>query len=290
MVASPSGLAPKDLRGDPMTPNFSSLTIFFPAWNEEGTIERAVHAAREVGDDLVESGELGTFEVLIIDDASTDDTAAIADRLAAEDPRVRVVHHPENRKLGGSIRTGLAESTGELVLYTDADLPFDMSEVAKAVRLLRIYDADIVSAFRFDRTGEGPRRYVYSYVYNHLVRAVFGLRIRDVNFACKLIRRDVLDHAKLESEGSFIDVELLVRAQRLGYEIVQFGVDYFPRTRGVSTLSSGSVIVRLLRELWWLRNELRSIQPLPEAQRRSGNSDRPVATSTDHRASPAGER
>jgi glycosyltransferase involved in cell wall biosynthesis len=252
-----------------MTPNFASLTVFFPAWNEEDTIARAVDAALEVGDELVASGEIGTYEVLVVDDASTDATGAIADALAEADPRVRVVHHPENRKLGGSIRTGLAESTGELILYTDADLPFDMSEVAKAVRLLRIYDADIVSAFRFDRTGEGPRRFVYSYVYNHLVRAVFALRIRDVNFACKLVRRDVLDRVKLESEGSFIDVELLVRAQRLGYEIVQFGVDYFPRTRGISTLSSGSVIARLLRELWWLRNELRSIEPLPAAERRT---------------------
>jgi glycosyltransferase involved in cell wall biosynthesis len=253
--------------------NFASLTVFFPAWNEQDTIERAVDAAREVGDELIESGEISDFEVLIIDDASTDDTPVIADALAAADRRVRVVHHPENRNLGGSIRTGLAESTGELILYTDADLPFDMSEVAKAVRLLRIYDADIVSAFRFDRTGEGPRRFVYSYVYNHLVRALFGLRIRDVNFACKLVRRDVLDHVKLESEGSFIDVELLVRAQRLGYEIVQFGVDYFPRTRGVSTLSSGSVIARLLRELWWLRNELRAIEPLPASERRTAPAD-----------------
>lgn len=255
-----------------MSPNFASLTIFFPTWNEEATIERAVDAAREVGDQLVESNEIGSYEVLVVDDASTDRTGAIADELAARDPRVRVVHHARNQSLGGSIRTGLAESTGELVLYTDADLPFDLTEVAKAVRLMRIYDADIVSGFRFDRTGEGPRRFVYSYVYNHLVRALFGLRVRDVNFACKLIRREVLDHVKLESSGSFIDVELLVRAQRLGFEIVQFGVDYFPRTRGVSTLSSGSVILGILRELWWLRGELRAITPLPPDERRPRSS------------------
>jgi glycosyltransferase involved in cell wall biosynthesis len=258
-----------------MTPHFDKLSIFFPAWNEEDTIARAVQAAREVGQELIGSGEIRTYEVLVVDDASTDRTAAIADELAASDPHVRVVHHAENRKLGGSIKTGLAECTGDLVLYTDADLPFDMTEVAKAVRLMRIYDADIVSAFRFDRTGEGPRRFVYSYVYNHLVRALFGLRIRDVNFACKLIRREVLDHVTLESEGSFIDVELLVRAQRLGFETVQFGVDYFPRTRGISTLSSGTVIARLLRELWWLRGELRSIRPLPAGERRRGAAPRP---------------
>src|SRR6185295_9293113 len=157
---------------------------------------------------------------------------------------------------------------------TDADLPFDMAEAAKAVRLLRIYDADIVSAFRFDRTGEGPRRLIYSYIYNHLVQLTLGLRLRDMNFAFKLVRRRVLDHVDLKSEGSFIDVELLARAQRLGFHIVQFGVDYFPRSRGVSTLSSGAVIAQIVKEARTLRAELLSIQPLPdevlEARRADG--------------------
>lgn len=243
--------------------HFESLTMFFPAWNEEATIQRAVDAACEAGDQLVAMGEIGSYDILIIDDASTDGTAAIADKLAASDSRVRVVHHQRNRKLGGSLKTGFAEATGELVLYTDADLPFDMSELPKAVRLLRIYEADIVSAYRFDRTGEGPRRLVYSYAYNHLVQLLFNLRLRDMNFAFKLLRRDVLDHLDLKSEGSFIDVELLARAKKLGFEIVQFGVDYFPRSRGVSTLSSNSVIMKIVREALALRSELVSIEPLP---------------------------
>jgi glycosyltransferase involved in cell wall biosynthesis len=245
--------------------NFESLTIFFPAWNEEDTIERAVIAAGEAADDLIEEGEISWYEVLIIDDASTDATAEVADQLAAKDDRVRVVHHPQNRKLGGSLKTGFAEARGELVLYTDADLPFDMAELAKAVRLLRIYEADIVSAFRFDRTGEGPRRLVYSYVYNHLVQLLLGLRLRDMNFAFKLVRRRVLDNVELKSEGSFIDVELLARAHRLGFHIVQFGVDYFPRTRGISTLSSNAVIFKIINEMRSLHNELKSIRPLPDS-------------------------
>lgn len=244
-------------------PNFESITIFFPAWNEEDYVERAVAAASEAGRHLVETGEVGTYEVLVVDDASTDATGAIADELAAADPHVRVVHHATNRKLGGSLKTGFAESTGELVLYTDCDLPFDMAEAAKAVRLLRIYDADIVSAYRLDRTGEGPRRVVYSYLYNHLVRLVLGLRLRDLNFACKLVHRRVLDRVDLVSEGSFIDVELLARAHRLGFHIVQFGLDYFPRTRGVSTLSSWPVIFNLLAEMAELGRELRTIPPIP---------------------------
>jgi len=93
------------------------------------------------------------------------------------------------------------------------------------------------------------------------------LRVRDVNFAFKLVRRDVLDHIELKSEGSFIDVELLARANRIGYRIVQFGVDYFPRTRGVSTLSSSSVIKRIVREMLTLRGELKRVQPLPPEAR-----------------------
>jgi len=246
-----------------MNPNFESLTIFFPMWNEEEVIRGTVAAAVEAAEDLVLNGEIGTFEILIIDDASTDATSRIADELAADDERVRVIHHEVNRKLGGSLKTGFANATGELVLYTDADLPFDMAELAKAVRLIRIYEADIVSAFRFDRTGEGPRRFLYSYVYNLLVRTVFKLRLRDVNFAFKLVRRPVLEHVELKSEGSFIDVELLARANKLGYRIVQFGVDYFPRSRGVSTLSSGSVIMKILREMRWLYGELATIEPRP---------------------------
>ena len=242
--------------------NFESLTIFYPMWNEEATIERAVGAAFEAGELLVAAGEIGRYDVLIVNDASTDRTGEIADALAAGDPRVSVVHHPTNRKLGGSLKTGFANATGELILYTDADLPFDMAEADKAVRLMRIYEADIVSAYRFDRTGEGPRRLVYSYVYNHLVQTMFGLRLRDMNFAFKLIRRSVFDHVDLQSEGSFIDVELLARAHRLGFRIVQFGVDYFPRTRGISTLSSNAVIAKIVREMRGLRKDLRSIQPL----------------------------
>ncbi|HEX7094517.1 MAG TPA: glycosyltransferase family 2 protein [Acidimicrobiales bacterium] len=252
-----------------MKPNFASLTILFPMWNEEQLIRSTVAAAKEAADELVLAGEIGTYEVLIVDDASTDATPLLADELAREDPRVRVVHHPVNRKLGGSLKTGFAEARGELVLYTDADLPFDMAEIAKAVRLLRIYDADIVSAYRLDRTAEGPRRFLYSMLYNWLIRYVLGVRLRDVNFAFKLLRRDVLRRIQLRSEGSFIDAELLARAQRLGFHIIQFGVDYFPRRQGMSTLSSPSVIARIVRELIWLTRELRSIEPLPPEMLRS---------------------
>lgn len=232
-----------------------------PAWNEQEGIARAVDASVEACVRLLEEGEIDAYEVLIVDDASTDATPQILDRMAAENPHVRVIHHDVNRKLGGSLKTGFAAALGAWVLYTDSDLPFDMAEMEKAFRLMRTYDADIVAAYRHDRTGEGPRRLIYSYLYNSLVHVTLGLRLRDVNFAAKLLRREVLESVQLHSEGSFIDVELLAKAQRQGFRIIQFGVDYFPRTRGVSTLSSGRVIWNIISEMRWLIPEIRSIGP-----------------------------
>lgn len=240
--------------------SFRKLSVFFPMWNEQDYIVRAVDAAREECDDLMASGDISDYEVIVVDDASTDRTGEIAADLAARDPRVKVVTHPENRKLGGSMKSGFEAATGDLVLYTDADLPFDMHDVHKAIRLLRYYDADIVSAYRFDRTGEGWVRTVYSSLYNAMVRVLFGVRFRDINFAFKLCRTRIFDKVTLRSEGSFIDAELIVKAKRHGFEVIQFGVDYFPRTRGVSTLSSPAVIVKILREAFSLRREIRRIK------------------------------
>jgi glycosyltransferase involved in cell wall biosynthesis len=237
------------------------LSVFFPMWNEEGYAERAIRAAEDECRRLLAQGEIADYELLIVDDCSTDRTPAIADALAAADPRIRVVHHAVNRGLGGSIRTGFDSVRGDVVLYTDADLPFEMLELGRALRVLRHYEADMVSAYRLDRTGEGPRRALYSLVYNTLVQLAFGTRVRDINFAFKLVRREVIEVARPRSEGSFIDAELVIRVQRLGFKIVQIGVDYFPRTRGVSTLSSPAVIRRMLGEMLRLRAELATPEP-----------------------------
>jgi glycosyltransferase involved in cell wall biosynthesis len=247
-----------------MEATFGTLTLMFPMWNEEEMIHRTVGAARETGQDLIEAGHITDYEILLVDDASTDATGKMADELAAADPHVRVIHHAENRKLGGSVRTGLDGAQGDLVLYTDADMPFDLADLGKALRLMRVYDADIVSAYRFDRTGEGALRAVYSYVYNSAVKVILGLKIRDVNFAFKLLRKNVIEHLDLQSEGSLIDVELLAKAQRLGFHIIQFGVDYFPRDRGTSTLSSPAVIVNIVKELVHLLPSMRRVERLPD--------------------------
>jgi glycosyltransferase involved in cell wall biosynthesis len=231
----------------------ASVTIVFPMYNEEDYIHRAVRAARAA---LSEAAP--DHEIVIVDDASTDRTGAIADELAAADPRViKVVHNAANRKLGGSLKAGYAVASKELVLYTDADLPFDLQELTRAVRLLEYQQADVLSAYRFDRTSEGLIRTVYSFVYNLLIRILFDLRVKDVNFSFKLFRRTLLDKIALKSEGSFIDAEFLIRAKKAGVQIIQIGVDYFPRSRGISTLSSPEVIAKILQEMAQLWRELR---------------------------------
>jgi len=229
-----------------------SVSIVFPMYNEEDYIHRAVRAAWSVLGEITDD-----WEIVIVDDKSTDRTGEIAESMAREEPRIKVVHNPVNRRLGGTLRAGYAVASKDLVLYTDADLPFDLQELGRAVRLLEYQEADVLSAYRFDRTSEGALRTVYSYFYNLLIRVAFGLPIKDVNFSFKLFRRELLSRFELKSEGSFIDAEFLVRARKAGASIIQIGVDYFPRSRGVSTLSSPAVIVKILRELVQLYRELR---------------------------------
>jgi glycosyltransferase involved in cell wall biosynthesis len=221
-------------------------------YNEEAYARRAVAAARAALETAIPD-----WEIVIVDDASTDGTAALADALAREDPRVRVIHNPRNRRLGGALRAGYAAATKDLVFYTDADLPVDLEVLPRAVRLLDYQQADVVAAYRFDRTSEGLGRALYTFCYNHLIRTLFGLRVRDVNFAFKLFRRSVLDKFTLTSEGSFIDAEFLLRARKAGCVIIQIGLDYFPRTRGTSTLGSVPVILAILRDMAARWRELR---------------------------------
>lgn len=221
-----------------------SVSVVIPMYNEEAYVERAVRAARDVLE-----GMGADWEVIVVNDASSDRTGALAEDLARADPRVQVLHNVANRQLGGSLRAGWARARKDLILYTDADLPADLGELPRAAHLLEYQQADVLAAYRFDRTAEGPRRAVMAFGYNLLVRVLFDLPVRDVNFAFKLFRRSLLDRLSLTSEGSFIDAELLLRAQRAGAHVIQMGVDYFPRRHGPSKLSSPAVVAGILREM-----------------------------------------
>jgi glycosyltransferase involved in cell wall biosynthesis len=236
--------------------NYPSISLFFPAWNEEDYVERAVTRALDVLPRLTDD-----FEIIVVNDASTDRTKEIAEELAARIPQLRVITHPTNLKLGGAMRTGLSASTKDIVVYSDIDLPWDLRELERALHLMDYLEADMICAFRFDRTSEGPKRIIYSFVYNLLIRSLFDINIKDVNFSFKVMHRRVLEAIELKSLGSFIDAELVVKAMRKGFRVFQMGVDYFPRTRGVSTLASPSVIMKMVKELAKLYPDVRS----PEA-------------------------
>ncbi|HZF12684.1 MAG TPA: glycosyltransferase family 2 protein [Thermoanaerobaculia bacterium] len=229
-----------------------SVSLVIPMFNEEETIEHAIACG-------VSALELygGDYEIILVDDASTDGSPGIVRRLAAENPRIRMLSHAVNRKLGGALKTGFAAATRDLVVYMDADLPFDPQAIGPAIRALEVTRADVIAGYRLDRTTEGLRRTIYSYLYNSLIGLLFGWPHRDINFSFKLLRREVLEAIELRSEGSLIDAELIVKAKNLGFVIQQLGLDYFPRSRGTSTLSSPAVIGKMLRELIELYPEMR---------------------------------
>ena len=217
------------------------LSFVFPMYNEIGNIETCVREALRVGRKITDN-----LEIVVVDDASTDGCGDLADALAVTHPELKVVHHAKNRKLGGSLRTGFAAATKDWILYIDSDLPIQMDDALTAIPLTRT--ADMVIGNRQGRA-EGIKREAMSFVYNRLIRVLFGLSVRDVNFAFKLFRRAILAQITLQSEGSFIDAELLIETHNAGFKIAEIPLRYYERTAGVSTLASGGVVVKILHEM-----------------------------------------
>ena len=238
-----------------------SVSLVVPMFNEEKSIGRLLDVAIPALEAHVD-----TWEIVLVDDASTDTTLAFARLRAEREPRIRVIAQPSNRGLGGTLREGFAAARLEWILYSDCDLPWDLAETDRLFRAAEITGADLISAYRLDRTGEGLLRSLYSFAYNGLIHALFGIVLRDVNFSCKLIRRSLLSGMTLRSEGSFIDAELLARSLARGAVIQQLGIDYFPRTRGLSTLSSPGTVFTILREMARYAPEIRA-----ERRRRGTN-------------------
>jgi glycosyltransferase involved in cell wall biosynthesis len=229
----------------------SSLSFVFPMYNEIGNIERSVNGALQIGRQMAED-----LEIVIVDDASTDGCGALADELALQHPEVRVIHHSKNRKLGGAMKTGFSNASKDWVLYIDSDMPIKLEESLRAVPPA-IEGNDLVIGWRRNRS-EGIRREILSFVYNRIIRYAFGLSVKDVNFAFKMMRREVLQAVPLYSEGSFIDAELLIEAKRQGFRMTEIGLDYYPRTAGVSTLASNSVILKIISEMRAYRRNRRT--------------------------------
>jgi len=227
------------------------LSFVYPVYNEIENLPRLVPETRRIA-----QGVFADYEIVLVDDGSNDGSGPYLDQLAAQHPEVRVFHHRRNRGLGAAITTGLSQATKDLVLYMDSDFPVS-AEDARALLSHVPEEADLLIGTRLGRA-EGLRREVMSATYNRLIRWVFGLKVKDVNFAFKLIRRSVLDQMRLRSEGSFIDAEILLEARRLKARLVEVGIQYHTRVAGLSTAASNRVVLRLLGELWRYWRRLRT--------------------------------
>ena len=229
------------------------LTFFFPAYNEEENVQGTVVRA------LADIGPLvgGSLEVLIVDDGSTDRTPELADALAASHPEVRV-HHQPNRGYGGALKAGFANAQGELVCFSDGDLQFDLKEMHRL--LDRLHDGekkpvDVVIGYRIKRRDPAHRVFIAK-TYNAIVSVLFGLRVRDIDCAMKLFRREALEGLRLEADGPFLSAELLIKLRALGVRMAQVGVNHYPRAAGTNTGASFTKILRTFRDLGVLRHRL----------------------------------
>lgn len=234
---------------DAAQPSRPRLTFFFPAYNEEENVERTVSLALEQIGPMVPS-----IEVLIVDDGSTDRTPQLADGLAAADPRVRV-HHQSNRGYGGALKAGFDNASGELIAFSDGDLQFDLSELR--MLLDRLGDpsrkpVDAVIGWRMKRQDPFHRVFIAK-TYNAIVSAAFGLRVRDIDCAMKVFRREVFDGLRLDSDGPFLSAELLIKLRARHVPMAQAGVHHFPRAAGTNTGASFRKILRTFRDLGRLR-------------------------------------
>lgn len=232
-----------------MEPTPPGISFVVPFCNEAEGAERTIDVLLAAGRTLQHDGIIGEFEVLAIDDGSTDGTGELLRRSADGHDEVAILGHPSNRGLGAALRSGFRAATKDWIFYTDADLPVDPLIVARTLRVAELHDIDIVSCYRLDRTGEGTGRAVLSSGYNLATRLVTGLVVRDVNFAAKLVRRSVAMEHLPTCDSGFFDAELLARAIANGARVRQIGVDYFPRTAGTSTALSVRSILDTARDL-----------------------------------------
>jgi len=231
------------------TVNNVSISVFFPCYNEQGNISGVLEKALAVLEKLN-----ADFEVVIVDDGSSDGTGRIADELAGENDRVKVVHHRTNLGYGAALQSGFKAATKELVFYTDGDGQFDMKEMPGLLGLME--QCDIVSCYRLNRQ-ENLVRKINAWCWTKLVCFLFGIKIRDIDCAFKLYKREIFDNIKLVSTGALIDAEILARAVRQGYRVEQRGVHHYPRTSGAQTGANLRVILRAFKELFKLWRQIR---------------------------------
>jgi glycosyltransferase involved in cell wall biosynthesis len=237
-----------DVQAAPTT-RVAHLSYFFPAHNEE---ENLAGLVEEALDSLPAIAE--TFEIIAVNDGSRDRTQAIADELTARHPGVvRAIHHKTNLGYGAALRSGFGAARYDLVAFTDGDRQFRVEDIGRLTERFGAADSpDVVAGFRI-RRADPPLRTVYARAYRLANRLFFGLRVSDVDCACKLFRRARLDGINVESEGAFFSAELLIKLQAADRSVVEVGVPHYPRLAGSPTGAKPGVIARAIRDFWRLR-------------------------------------
>jgi glycosyltransferase involved in cell wall biosynthesis len=230
-----------------------SLSLVLPAHNEAENIEIVVRQALKILPSFTDD-----FEVIVVNDGSRDATGDIVNRLAAEDSRVRAIHHPRNRGYGAALTSGFEASAGDYVMFMDSDRQFDIADLALLSPFVGRFD--IVAGFRKERQDEFHRK-LFAETFNLVVRVLFGVHMRDIDSAFKVFRGDMLRSLELTAPGALINTEIQAKLRRQGASLVQIGVNHYPRVAGSATGGSFRVIARAMKEtikLWW---QMRSYEP-----------------------------
>ena len=247
-------------------------SIVVPAYNEESSLASTVTVLLERLSACVPS-----FEILVVDDASTDATGRIAERLSATDGRVKALHHDQNQGIGGAFATGSSHAAGDWLLFVPADLPLDPDEIPKYFEAAE--DVDIVVGIRSDKSDYTPFRRLVSWTNIRAIQLLFGMPLEQFQYVC-LYRTRVLNQVPIEYTGSaFFLAEVLIRARASGFRLRPVPVRYSPRVAGNATGASPALISRTARDMlrfWWGR-EWRA-------------PDMPVGRTTTRERSHGGER
>jgi glycosyltransferase involved in cell wall biosynthesis len=217
------------------------ISILLPAYNEAENLERAVDSCADIF-----SRQNIAFEVIVVNDGSSDATAEIANTLQRTRPYLRVFHHEANRGMGAAMRTGAAHTRGEFILTACADLQFDMREAGHFISAIE--HADIVAGYKEENTSYSIYRHMNTFANLLLLRVLFGLRLRNPNWV-KLFRKEVFKEIPIEYDGFFWDSALLIRAQRAGFRFAEVPTTFHPRVAGVAM---GSNPLRVAKTVWEL--------------------------------------
>ncbi len=205
----------------------ASISVFFPAYNDQGSIAPLVRNAIAVLKTLTDD-----YEVIVINDGSTDATARVLDELARGVPHVEIIHHETNQGYGAALRTGFSAASKDLVFYTDGDGQYDVLELVKLFPLMTGV-VDVVNGYKIKRADKRHRILIGS-IYNRTARFLFRLPIRDVDCDFRLLRQSALRRIKLVSSSGVICVELVRKLHEAGCLFVESPVRHYPRIEGQS--------------------------------------------------------